>query len=209
MSVAPIRFLTIGGMLAVIFFRNRTATKDIDFLLDPNVDAVPEYRDEVLKVIRGVARRQGFNNDWMNDDMKIFIKDTNRPSLFLQSVEQNIVVFDGKCLTVFAARLDFALERKLRRVHERSNDRSRAVDLSDAVSLVHYLKGNSHPLDWQYLRGLDENKIGIMVGDAGIQTTATEYLSVYGSQGIVEMVWDETYSCYKYINLEGNLVWAS
>ncbi|KHN95250.1 uncharacterized protein MAM_06961 [Metarhizium album ARSEF 1941] len=203
MSVTPIRFVTIGGMLAVSLFQNRMVTKDIDFLLDPNIDAVVEYRDEVLRVIQGVARMRGFNSDWMNDELKIFIQSSNRLNLFLQSVEQGIIVYQGQNLIVYAGRLDFALERKLRRVDERSSNRSRELDLSDAVTLVHYIKGDGHPLSWKYVQGLDENGLGVKVGDAAIQATAIEYVRVYSTQGIVDMVWDETYQGWKYTNLEG------
>ncbi|KAG8407298.1 hypothetical protein J3458_020786 [Metarhizium acridum] len=208
MSVAPIRFVTIGGMLAVSLFQNRTTTKDIDFLLDPNVDAVDDYRNEILRVIQGVARKKGFNSDWMNDDLKIFIQNSNRLNIFLQSVEQGIIVYQGQNLIVYAGRLDFALERKLRRVDERSRFRSREIDLSDAVTLVHYIKGDGHPLSWQYVQGLDENGRGMGVGDAGIQAVATEYIRVYRVQGIVEMVWDEEFERWRYVDLEGEWTWV-
>lgn len=205
MSVAPIRFITIGGMLAVSLFGNRSSTKDIDFLLDPSVDAVEEYRAEVLKVIRGVARKSGFSNNWMNDELRIFIGGSKRLSLFLQSVRQGVIAYEGHNMTIYAGRLDFALERKLRRLNEKLG-RPRELDLSDAVTLVHWLKRDGHPLSLEYVRGLDENGLGLPVGDAGIDATAREYVAVYGTQGIVEMTWDEAEQRSRYRNLQDEFV---
>uniref|UniRef100_A0A8H7NI27 Uncharacterized protein n=1 Tax=Bionectria ochroleuca TaxID=29856 RepID=A0A8H7NI27_BIOOC len=205
MSVAPIRFITIGGMLAVSLFGNRSTTKDIDFLLDPSVDAVDEYRAEALKIIRGVARKSGFSNNWMNDELRIFIGGTQRLNLFLQSVKQGVIVYKGRNMTIYAGRLDFALERKLRRLNEKLG-RPRELDLSDAVTLVHWLKRDGHPLSLAYVRSLDENGLGIPVGDAGIEATAREYLAVYGTQGIVEMTWDPLVKRAYYHNLNNGAV---
>jgi len=210
MSVAPIRFVTMGGMLATAFFQNRHATKDIDVLIDPNVDAVVEYRSEVLRVIQSVGRRKGFTKEWMNDELKIFIQTSNRLPLFLKSVEQDIIAFQGANIVVYAARLDFALERKLRRVAEADTARVRGTDLSDAVALVHYLKsqGDGHPLSWEYVASLDENQLGMGIARVGITQTAAEYERVHGAQGIVHMVQDEENGGERYRDMDGAWVWV-
>lgn len=207
MSVAPLRFMTVGGMLAVSLFENRPTTKDIDFLLDPNVDAVAEYRTEVRRVINEVGEMHGFNDDWMNDELKIFIRQSNRLNMFLQSVQQGMVVHEGRNLVVYAGRLDFALERKLRRLNG-DNIRPRDLDLSDAVALVHTLKDPDHPLSWQYCQSLDDNELGMGVGNLGIKVVADEYERVHGKQGIVETEWDEQVQCHKYVNLQGEWVYV-
>lgn len=207
-AVAPIRFITVGGMLAVSVFGNRPATKDIDFLLDPNVDAVKEYREEVMRVIRDVAIAGNFNEDWMNDDFQIFVGRAKRPSLFMQSVEQGVMAYQGRNLLVYASRLDFALERKLRRISD-PGDRARDLDLSDAITLVHWLKGvGGHPLSIEYVRGLDENQIGMPIRREGIDRAEREYIKVYGLQGIVEMIWEEETQRYKYVNLANDWVYV-
>jgi hypothetical protein len=206
LAVAPIRFITVGGMLAVTVFGNRAATKDIDFLLDPNVEAVQEYRDEVMRVIRDVAIAGNFNEDWMNDDFQIFVGRAKRPALFMQAVPQGVIGYHGRNLLVYAGRLDFALERKLRRISD-PTDRARDIDLSDAITLVHWLKGDGgHPLSFEFVRSLDENQIGMPIRREGIDRAAQEYIKVYRTQGIVDFVWDEEESRYKYLDLENNWV---
>ncbi|KAI1757055.1 hypothetical protein F4782DRAFT_481090 [Xylaria castorea] len=48
MGLAPIRFMTSGGTLAVKYFHVRTTTKDVDCFTDPNVDAAEDYREEIM-----------------------------------------------------------------------------------------------------------------------------------------------------------------
>lgn len=202
LAVAPIRFITVGGMLAVSVLGNRATTKDIDFLLDPNVDAVKEYRDEVMRVIQDVAIAGNFSEDWMNDDFQIFVGRSKRPTLFMQSIEQGVIAYQGRNLLVYAGRIDFALERKLRRISDPS-DRARDLDLSDAITLVHWLKGEGgHPLSFEFVQGLDENQMGMRIRREGIERAAREYIKVYKAQGIVDMIWDEEAGRYKYVNLE-------
>lgn len=186
MSVAPIRFITVGGMLAISVLGNRESTKDVDFLLDPNVEAVPEYRVEVLRAIDLVASRAGLDADWMNDDVRIFIRSSRRLRLFLESVHQDVLVYAGRNLTIYAGCMEFALERKLRRLGE-STGRERAPDLSDAVALVHWLKGAGRPLDWQSLKGLDVNNLDMPVSEAALGLVARTYESQHRAQGIVGM----------------------
>lgn len=230
LAVAPIRFITVGGMLAVSVFGNRPATKDIDFLLDPNVDAVQEYRDEIRRVIRDVAVTANLSEDWMNDDFQIFVGRSRRPSLFMRSIEQGVVAYRGTNIVVYAGRIDFALERKLRRIGD-PNDRARELDISDAVSLIHWLKREGggggppnrqhnreykeqnqeqsqhrhqhRPLSFEWVQNLDENQMGIPIRRGAIEWAAREYENVYKTQGIVDMVWDEQAGRYKYINLDG------
>lgn len=208
LAVAPIRFITVGGMLAVSVFGNRDATKDIDFLLDPNVDAVQEYRDEVMRVIRDVAIAGNFSEDWMNDDFQIFVGRSKRPALFMQSVEQGVIAYQGRNLLVYAGRLDFALERKLRRISD-PTDRARDLDLSDAITLVHWIKGDGGPpLSFEFVQKLDENQMGMPIRREGIERAAKEYVKIYRHPGIVDMIWDEKTKGYKYLDLENKWVYV-
>lgn len=67
-AVAPIRMVTLGGSMAVKMFKNRTTTVDVDVIIDPNVDAVREFRDAVLVCIRSIAQQRGLERDWMNGE---------------------------------------------------------------------------------------------------------------------------------------------
>lgn len=54
--------------MAVKMFKNRTATVDVDVIIDPNVDAVDEFRQAVLDCIDAVAKKKDLETDWMNGE---------------------------------------------------------------------------------------------------------------------------------------------
>ncbi|KAI1425696.1 hypothetical protein F5Y12DRAFT_795618 [Xylaria sp. FL1777] len=202
--LAPIRFICFGGALAVKVFQNRTTTEDIDIMLDPNIEAVSMYQDEIRQAISAAAVEGRYQDDWFSDACRLFIAHEKRPRLFAKSMAQDIVVYRGQNLVIYAASLESALERKLRRLDSRT-DRDRGLDLSDAVALVHALRGE-HPVGKEYVRALDMNEFSTPVKHASIDMVAEEYLRKHQQQGIVEMVWDENHQCRRYTNLEGELV---
>ncbi|KAI1734498.1 hypothetical protein F4680DRAFT_340727 [Xylaria scruposa] len=185
MSVAPIRFVASGGALAVKYYRVRTTTNDVDCFIDPNVDAAEDYRQEIMLAVRHVAETFGFKHDWFNDELKAFVEVNKRTDLFLEAVEQDIVVFQGTNLVVYAARLDWQLERKLCRIVSDTRRKRGNRDLTDAVALVHHLKGDGPPLTRQYLEGLNFNGWE-QPKSSGIERVRLEYIRVYGEVGIAE-----------------------
>lgn len=67
-AVAPIRMVSLGGAMVVYKFKARAATVDIDVMIDPNVDAVLEFRQAVLDCIDAVGKRLSLEKDWMNGE---------------------------------------------------------------------------------------------------------------------------------------------
>ncbi|KAJ2967842.1 hypothetical protein NUW58_g10351 [Xylaria curta] len=186
MSLAPIRFMASGGALAVKYFHVRMTTKDVDCLTDPNVDAAEDYREEIILAIQRVAEDLSLKNDWFNDELKGFVRTEKRMDLFLQAVEQGIVIFQGVNLVVYAARMDWQLERKLRRIAEGTNRRGETKDISDAIALVKHIKGDGPPLTREYLEGLNFNGWEQSMY-RGIEKVRKEYVRVYGEAGISEV----------------------
>ena len=200
MSVAPIRMMCVGGCVAVKILQVRSATKDVNCLLDPNIDAALDYRNALFAAIRSVADECGLMADWMNDDFKGFIKRPKRMGLFLRSVEQNIIVYAGTNVVLYAAALEWSLERKLRRI-EAAGMRARAEDMSDALALVRVLKKNGPPLSVEYLSKLNYNGFESVLG-WGIGRAKKEYERVYGEVGIADWVWDEKAKKHQYLGLD-------
>ena len=52
----------------------------------------------------------------MNDGLEIWASPTASKTIFDRAYAQNIILFDGKSLKVWAAPFEWALERKLRRI---------------------------------------------------------------------------------------------
>lgn len=69
--------------------------------------------------------------------------------LFERALSDHLTLFEGEHLEVLAAPLEWALKRKLRRIHGGKRDRKAESDMSDAVALLKHLRGrNNGPLDW-------------------------------------------------------------
>jgi hypothetical protein len=79
-------------------------------------------------------------------------------------------------------------------------------DVLDAVDLVHRIKGDSaHPLDKSWVKGL--RRFGPNPSfENEIDTVAKAYITRYGIQGVVEVVWDEAKGKSMYQNLAGEWV---
>lgn len=191
-SVTPIRLASIGGSLAVCLLRNRESTYDIDCILDPNLASAAEYADEFKQAVASVARNGRFAHNWLNRQLEMFVMRNRRGSLFMESVEQNIELYKGPNLTIFAARLDWALERKMRRVaHAKDRRLDKNVDVSDAAALVSYMAGRSgHPLTFDYVKGLNYNGFDLPPTHEALQEVANFHIEKYGAVGLVDAVWD-------------------
>lgn len=190
-------------------FHNRETTTDIDVLIDPSVDADGDYRTTVLEAINAVSKAHGFAEDWLNDQLRIFVKDDLRMLLFLESIQQNVLVYAGENLQIYAARLDFALERKLRRIAQRQGNRNIDHDVSDALAIVHHMVSNDGgPLSKEECVGLDENGFGLLIDEAAVDLVAERYLDKYGAQGIVRMGWDAGEQKWRYRSLEGKWIYV-
>ncbi|KAG6036383.1 hypothetical protein E4U41_005734 [Claviceps citrina] len=193
MSVAPLRLVTVGGCLAVRLCHNREASYDIDCLLDPHVTSADDYAAEFELVCQEVAREGGFYKDWLNQQVKIFVSRERRATLFLESVQQDIIVYSGKNLVVYAGRLDWALESKLRRMsHSRNRRGYKNVDLPDAAALIHLMRGDGDglPISFQYVRDLNLNGFDLQPTEDVLREIAEFYFQEYGEVGLAEMVWD-------------------
>ena len=77
-------------MLAVSIYGNRQFTKDIDILVEPNVDDAEEYRTELLAVIQAATEVGNYAPGWFNDELKLFISREKRQQLFFDSFEQEL-----------------------------------------------------------------------------------------------------------------------
>ncbi|SPQ25468.1 64e6f23f-b144-42d0-976c-6157a61357c8 [Thermothielavioides terrestris] len=211
-DVIPIHTVSYGGMLSVCLFGNRAATKDIDVLLPSNVRDSQVHRAEFTRLVNGVAGELSYMRDWINDDLRLFVPIEGRQKLLEDSIEQGTAVFEGDNLVIWAGVWEFGLESKLDRIdnNEGRTQSARArleKDTSDAVELVHLLRGSSaHPLDKAWVMGLARFCPHAPFHEA-VEAVAQAYAVKYGVQGIVELVWDAAEGKHKYQDLAGQWVW--
>ncbi|KAK4133466.1 hypothetical protein BT67DRAFT_423532 [Trichocladium antarcticum] len=210
-DMIPIHMVSYGGFLSVCLFGNRISTKDIDVLLPPNVRNSRAHRDELTRLVQRVARELGYMQDWINDDLRLFVPLEQRQRLLEDSIEQGTVAFEGHNLVIWAGVWEFGLESKLHQIYSNQGRSSLALtklrnDVSDAVDLVHRMRGNSvHPLDKSWVKGLRRFGPNPPFEEA-IDKVAQAYITRYGTQGIVELLWDEAKGKYMYQDLAGEWV---
>ncbi|PMB68139.1 hypothetical protein BM221_006316 [Beauveria bassiana] len=190
MSVAPIRLITVGGSLAVLLCGNRTSSTDIDCILDPQVAEDSDYAEEWIKVVATAADAVHLDDDWLNSQLSIFVRRDKRKMLFLESVQQDIAIYEGKNLVIYAGRLDWALERKIRRVaYATERQQVKNVDTTDAAAIIKLMVSRDDyatPLSYELIRGLNYNGFDIAPSDDAIREVARYYKEKYGHDGIIE-----------------------
>ncbi|EEQ30553.1 hypothetical protein McanMca71_000743 [Microsporum canis] len=175
-AFAPIRLIAAGGFLAVMLLQNRTATGDLDYLIEPewatDIDIQKPLKDAIVKVSRDLD----YNIEWANEDLSLFVTMDARDYLFSKAKEQNIVLFKGAYLIVLAAPIEWALERKIRRIHAADRGRKTKFDLSDCLAMLRYLRGQQNgPLDREHIRTLNVNNFDIMPDEKTMDIIATAY----------------------------------
>ncbi len=179
MSVAPIRLMSVGGFVSVKLFQNRNSTIDVDCLMDPNFDAVYEYRCEFWRAVRQVAVSLNHETDWLNDELRNFIRSSKRQDLFLESIEQDIVMYQGQNLMIFAGKMEWALERKIRRIA--NANRPRLKDIDDAVAVTKFIIDScGGPLGADYVERLNRNGFDVANMRKGMAAVAARYMELHG-----------------------------
>jgi hypothetical protein len=203
--------VSYGGFLSVCLFGIRESTRDIDVLLPPNVRDSRVHLDEFTRLVKGVATELGYMQDWINDDLRLFVPTDQRQRLLEDSIEQGVAAFEGHNLVIWAGVWEFGLESKLHRIHSNQGQSSAGgmklkQDVSDAVELVHRLRGDSAlPLSKSWVMGL--RRFGPNPRfDNAIKRVMEAYIAKYSTQGIVELVWDVAAQRYMYQNLAGEWV---
>ncbi len=83
-SQSRVEIAIYGGVVMMLAYNCREATKDVDAIFEP--------AEVVGPLIRQVAREQGLPEDWMNDGVKSFVAAQEEKTAFTQLQISNIVV---------------------------------------------------------------------------------------------------------------------
>jgi hypothetical protein len=207
-AISPVRCISIGGFLAVKYLKNRQITTDIDYLLDPHLLGDEEAVQELTEAVSRASVRLDLDLEWFNSELLIFAHTTKRATLFYESIQQNIVLYDGPNLTIYAGKLTWALERKIRRIQNAFATRNRDIDVDDAVSIIHYLKQSGHPLSFEYIQTLNLNGFDVAPATETLRFVAEAYRKKYGALGLVEYVYDSEQQRHRYLNELNEWTWV-
>lgn len=162
-AFAPIRLISAGGFLAVSYLKNRESTGDVDYLIDPEFADDKEIQNAFHEAVMSVAEKLHFPTDWINEAVAIFVTKKTRQTLFELAEKQDITLFKGENLEILAAPIEWALERKLRRIYAAKRDRKADLDLTDAVALLKQPRTrNNGPLDLETIQTMNMNGFDVI-----------------------------------------------
>ncbi|KAL4781249.1 hypothetical protein BJX76DRAFT_360112 [Aspergillus varians] len=113
--VSPIKLISTGGFLAINFLKTQDTTKDLNFLLDP------EW------AIKGGIKK-GLEQAILNVQKSFQLK-------------QNVILFQGDHLTIFAAPIKWAVKQKIRSILSGRRDQNTETGWSDLLAMLKYIRG--------------------------------------------------------------------
>ncbi|KAJ2973065.1 hypothetical protein NQ176_g6811 [Zarea fungicola] len=164
-KIAPLQLLSAGGFVAVTIFHNRLSTQDIDYIMGPDTPNVNKIKEKLQNAI---------------ETMEIFAIGPNKQRLFRDSVTQNVVVWRGVNLVTYAAKWEWTLARKLKRI----GSERRAIDISDAVEILfRMVQENGGPLALETVKSWD-TIVYTPLDMAAIKSVADAYIERWGIAGI-------------------------
>ncbi|OAG41608.1 hypothetical protein AYO21_04072 [Fonsecaea monophora] len=180
-KIAPVRLLSAGGFVAVSHLGNRSATEDIDYIIDPNIENLGKIKEKLQKAIRTVADKRKISEEWINAHMEVFAVGGTKMRLFQESIEQQVILWHGKNLVIYAVKWEWSLARKLKRI----GSERREVDINDAVAILKIMvdqKGG--PLERETMKGWN-SIIYTPIEDSVLDIVAAGFSAKYGVPGIV------------------------
>ncbi|KAJ5689965.1 hypothetical protein N7462_004357 [Penicillium macrosclerotiorum] len=182
-AFAPITLISTGGFLATNFFRNRESTGDLDYLLEPQWAHDNDVKKPLQDAMTRAARHLGFIDGWANDEMAFFVPDQFRQVLFEKAEKQNIVLWGGTNLRVLAVPLEWALERKLRRIHNSKKHAKRGSDIGDVLAILKHVRTqNNGPLNKEYIRTLNICSFEMLPDQATMNDIAALYRDKFNEE---------------------------
>lgn len=156
-AFAPITLLSAGGLSRCEFStKQRKYRGDLDYFLEPQWADDMDIKRPLQDAMRRTAKRLGFSGGWVNEEMSFFVKPGSRQRLFEEAERQQIILWEGTNLRVLALPLEWALERKLRQIHNNMQTSKRESDIDAALALLRYLRAKDQgSLERKYIQALN------------------------------------------------------
>ncbi|KAL4797426.1 hypothetical protein BDV19DRAFT_45306 [Aspergillus venezuelensis] len=179
-AFAPIKLITAGGFLAVNYLRNRDTTKDLNYLLDPEWATDEDIKGPIEQAILRVSQRLGIRENWANENMSSYVTKETRIHLFRKALKQNIMLYRGDNVIIYAAPIKWALKRKIRWMFTPGQDRNVDIDMSDLLAMLKYMRDRKGgPLNQEHLRTQSLNSFDVVPDSSGMEQIAAAYREKY------------------------------
>ncbi|KAI8721956.1 hypothetical protein NCS52_00338400 [Fusarium sp. LHS14.1] len=177
---APIKLVSSGGFVAVDMLGTRETTTQIDFIFDPDSPNHEKLRRELYRAMAHVARSHNISRGWIRN-IESFVQggDNEKQRLVRDSISQDIALWRGANLTVYAVEWHWALAQKLKMMEDR-----REVDTRDAVAILSELYMICQgPIPRNIIQSWD-NLVQKPIKDSAIDVLAAAFLARYGYVGV-------------------------
>jgi len=182
-AFAPIKIIAAGGFVSVSYLKSRESTGDIDYLLEPEWAQDWEIKKPLQEAMARAAEQLQFGEDWINEDLSLFVTTAAREYLFKTAEEQNIILWEGTNLRVMAAPLEWVLERKLRRIHTGTRGQKAEYDMQDCIAVLKHLRDrNGGLLDRNFIANLNVNSFDVTPDSATMGRVNVEYRKKFNEE---------------------------
>jgi hypothetical protein len=171
-----VRLTVVGGIIATLVIKNRSATHDVDFFTINNPKGEVK---ELLEISAEVGRALEMSPEWLNNATQLFLK----PHLAkdLEDAAEH-VIFKEPGLTLVAAPYRYLISSKIDRITGGGNV---PHGISDAAGFLHELRKEEElgPIskedfvDWAKLYNTKSNT-------PALEAVARYYTEHYGEEGL-------------------------
>ncbi|EAS32715.2 uncharacterized protein CIMG_03739 [Coccidioides immitis RS] len=161
-KAVPIKLVAVGGFCCPL-------------------ENLTKIEDKLGRAIKNVADKKGYDEGWVNDKVRLFAVGDSAQPLFRDSVAQNVVLWEGKNLIVYAVKWEWSLARKVKRI----GSTRREADVSDAVALLRKIvEENGRPISRERAKSWDQI-VFTPIEDSALDKVAEEYEKKYESSGFM------------------------
>ena len=166
------------------YLQNRATTGDLDFAMSPNAPNRDKVLEKMQNAIQRVAEKYNLVENWMNNQLETYMYPHIKDQIFADAVQQNLLLFKGTNLWVYAAPWDWALARKIKVM----NGSARPQDLNDGVHYLYQLNQKRASAGQGILTKAEARQYNYFtttpISETALTNLATAYRDAYGQDGL-------------------------
>lgn len=132
--VLPLRVIAINGYVSLTSLGNCPTISQITYILDPHVSPRWKIEEKLKRSIEAIADYLGYDKSWMSS-YSGRMSERLRQALWTESLDQNVVIWAGQNLTVYAPLWEWMLDEKMKALAGAAPYVDKQ-DLTDAVDVV-------------------------------------------------------------------------
>ncbi|KAF3482281.1 uncharacterized protein GIQ15_05040 [Arthroderma uncinatum] len=182
-AFAPIQLLCSGEFLCLKYLKCRSTAFELDYLLDPEWSKDEDIKTPLYASMATITRQLGYDEDWLNEDMGLFVTKICRTRLLECAKKQGIVLFRGENVIIYGAPMEWALERKIRRIYAAGKLDKKEPDVADALAMMKWIRErDGKQLEREFIRTLNLNTFDMVPDGQTMELLAEAYRERYGEE---------------------------